>query len=69
MNSTKEIKRRPDPDLISLKPKIQTKMEHVTFDDSKKKEPLKKVGSTEKQDVGNKEANKKIASPQSENKK
>ena len=35
----------------------------------KQKELLKKDGSTEKKDLGDKEANKKIASPQSEDKK
>ena len=39
------------------------------FKDSKKKEPLKKDGSTKKQEADDKETNNKIASPQSENKK
>ena len=51
---------------VSEKSKIN---KETSSDDSKKKELLKKDGSTEKQDVGDKETNKKIASPQSEEKK
>ena len=51
---------------VSEKSKIN---KETSSDDSKQKELLKKDGSTEKQDLGDKEANKKIASPQSEDKK
>ena len=51
---------------VSEKSKINKK---TSSDDSKKKELLKKDGSTEKQKADDKETNKKIASPQSEEKK
>ena len=51
---------------VSEKSKIN---KETSSNDSKKKELLKKNGSTKKQEVGNKETNKKIASPQSEDKK
>ena len=51
---------------VSEKSKINKK---TSSDDSKIKEPLKKDGSTKKQEADDKETNKKIASPQSEDKK
>ena len=51
---------------VSEKSKIN---KETSSDDSKKKELLKKDGSTKKQEADDKETNKKIASPQSEDKK
>ena len=51
---------------VSEKSKIN---KETSSDDSKKKELLNKDGSTEKKKAGDKETNKKIASPQSEDKK
>ena len=51
---------------VSEKSKIN---KETSSDDSKKKELLKKDGSTKKQQADDKETNKKIASPQSEDKK
>ena len=51
---------------VSEKSKINKK---TSSDDSKKKELLKKDGSTEKQKADDKETNKRIANPQSEEKK
>ena len=51
---------------VSEKSKIN---KETSSDDSKIKEPLKKDGSTKKQEADDKETNKKIASPQSEDKK
>ena len=51
---------------VSEKSKIN---KETSSDDSKKKELLKKDGSTKKQEADDKETNKKIASPQSEEKK
>ena len=51
---------------VSEKSKIN---KETSSDGSKTKKILKKDGSTDKQDIGDKEANKKIASPQSEDKK
>ena len=52
--------------VVSEKSKINKK---ISSDDSKKKELLKKDGSTEKQKADDKETNKRIANPQSEEKK
>ena len=51
---------------VSEKSKIN---KETSSDDSKIKEPLKKDGSTKKQEADDKETNKKIASPQSEDKR
>ena len=51
---------------VSEKSKIN---KETSSNDSKKKELLKKDGSTEKQEAADKETNNKIASPQSEDKK
>ena len=51
---------------VSEKSKIN---KETSSDNSKIKEPLKKDGSTKKQEADDKETNKKIASPQSEDKR
>ena len=55
-----------EKDQVSEKSKIN---KETSSDDSKKKELWKKDGSTKKQEADDKETNKKIASPQSEDKK